>query len=51
MLFHENTKQCGRPESSPSLRCKVFPGTEASAANRYAFGRQLDQRETLEVDV
>ena len=51
MLSYENTRQCGRAGSSSSSRCRVFPGTEASAENRYAFGRQLDQRETLEADV
>jgi putative transposase len=51
MMFYENTRQCGRAGGSSSSRCRVFPGTEASARNRLAFRRQPFQCETLEAYV
>ncbi len=51
MLWYENTRQCVRAGGSSSSRCRAIPGTEASAGNCFAFGRQPDQCETLAADV
>ena len=48
MNMYENQRQCGGAGSSSSSRCRVFPGTEASAGNCSCYGREPFQREALE---
>ena len=50
-MLYENTRQCGGAGSSSSSRCRVFPGTEASAGNRRPLRRQPFQCEPLETGV
>ncbi len=48
-MMPETSRQCVGAGSSPFSRCRVFPGTEASAHHRPLTWRKPLQRETLEV--
>jgi hypothetical protein len=48
MNVYETKRQCGRAGSSSSSRCRVFPGTEASAGYCSCDGREPVEREALE---
>src|SRR5882672_6336238 len=48
MNVYETQRQCGGAGSSSSSRCRVFPGTEASAEYCWCDGREPIQREALE---
>jgi DDE superfamily endonuclease len=48
MKLYENQRQCDGAGSSSSSRCRVFPGTEASAGDCSPGQRESVQREALE---